>query len=63
MEKKFAILRLTADNEDRLCIIPVIMENVSMAAAKRKVMKQFNNGTAAWVGWVDKYTLFDSVKA
>jgi hypothetical protein len=62
-EKKFAMLRLTADGMDRLIIQPVFMKkNNSMAAAKRKVMKQFENGTTSWIGWVDQYTLFDPIK-
>jgi hypothetical protein len=71
MEKKFAILRLTADGEDRLIIVPVVLSTelssncskiITLSAARRQVMKQFENGTAAWVGWVDRYTLFDTVK-
>jgi len=62
MEKKFAILRLTADGEDRLIIQPVLIENRTLAAARRSVLKEFHTGTVAWIGWMDKYTIYDPIK-
>lgn len=62
-EKKFAILRLTADGVDRLILQPVLLQkSTTMAAARRRVMKQFENGTTSWVGWVDQYTLFTPIQ-
>jgi hypothetical protein len=61
-EKKFAILRLVSDGVDKVIIQPVLLsKSSSLAAAKRKVMKQFPNGTNQWIGWVDQYTLFDPI--
>jgi len=62
MEKKFAVFRITEGGEDRLCIVPVFIESISLQSARRKVLAEYKNGTAAWVGWVDKYIIFDSVK-
>lgn len=62
MEKKHAVLRLTADGEDRLIIVPVVIIGRSLGAAKREVLKQFENGTAVWIGWVDRYTIYQQVK-